>query len=71
LAACSLLNWRTAPRELGRTIRFLLATQRDGGEWPAIPFYYAGPTNPAGFGSEELTTGFCLEALLRYRRTCS
>jgi len=67
LAACALLNCRVEPPELAKAIGFLLSTQRVHGEWPAVPMYYAGPTNPAGFGSEELTTGFCLEALARYR----
>jgi len=31
--------------------------------------YYSGPKRLYGWGSEELVTGFCLEALLHYRLT--
>jgi hypothetical protein len=37
------------------------------GEWARAVLYYGGPKRYYGWGSEELTTGFCLEALLRYR----
>ncbi|MCA1632273.1 MAG: hypothetical protein LC802_00805 [Acidobacteria bacterium] len=50
---------------------FLLAEQLADGEWPRAALYYGGPKKFYGWGSEELTTGFCLEALLRYRRTSS
>lgn len=39
--------------------------------WPRASLYYSGPKKRYAWGSEELTTGFCLEALLRYRITCS
>jgi hypothetical protein len=29
--------------------------------------YYGGPKKYYGWGSEELTTGFCIEALGRYQ----
>jgi hypothetical protein len=67
LAASALQNWGSAPPELSRAIRFLLATQGAAGEWPKAVLYYGGPKKYYGWGSEELTTGFCLEALLRYR----
>ena len=68
LAACALLCWKAEPPELGRAVRFLLARQRAGGDWQRAALYYGGPKKYYGWGSEELTTGFCLEALRRYRR---
>jgi hypothetical protein len=67
LAACALLYWRRSPPELERAIRFLLAQQGADGSWPRTSLYYGGPKKLYGCGSEELTTGFCLEALLHYR----
>jgi hypothetical protein len=67
LAACALLAWNSAPPELERAINYLLNRQLPGGEWPATAMYYGGPKKYFGWGSEELTTGFCLEAVARYR----
>jgi len=41
------------------------------GSWPRATLYYSGPKKLYGCGSEELVTGFCLEALLHYRLTRS
>ncbi|HEX8131725.1 MAG TPA: hypothetical protein VF527_21700 [Pyrinomonadaceae bacterium] len=71
LAVCALLSWRSAPPELERALSFLLDRQRAEGDWPRAALYYGGPKKYYGWGSEELTTGFCLEALLRYRATHS
>lgn len=71
LAVCALLSWRSAPPELERAVRFLLAEQREAGDWRATALYFGGPKKYYGWGSEELTTGFCLEALSRYRRIAS
>lgn len=68
LAACTLLYWRSSPPELERAVSFLLAEQRADGSWPRASVYYSGPKKLYGWGSEELTTGFCLEALLHYRK---
>ena len=67
LAACALLYWGGAPPELDRAVEFLLSAQRADGAWPRAALYYGGPKKYYGWGSEELTTGFCLEALLHYR----
>jgi len=69
LAACALLYWRSAPPELERAIRFLMTEQRADGSWLRASLYYSGPKKLYGWGSEELVTGFCLEALLHYRLT--
>jgi len=71
LAVGALLYWGSSPPELARAVRFLLARQRAGGDWPRAALYYGGPKKYYGWGSEELTTGFCLEALLHYRLTRS
>jgi hypothetical protein len=67
LAVCTLLNWRVEPPELGPAIDFLLRAQQPNGEWPRWLVYYGGPKKLMGWGSEEMTTAFCLEALARYR----
>lgn len=66
LAACALLNWGESPPELARAMRYLLQAQRADGAWPRAVLYYGGPKKYYGWGSDELSTGFCLEALLRY-----
>lgn len=71
LSVCALLYWRRSPPELGRAVRFLLASQRADGSWLRASVYYSGPKKLYGWGSEELITGFCLEALLHYRQTLS
>lgn len=71
LATCALLSWRSSPPEMEHAVRFLLAEQRADGSWPRAALYYSGPKKLYGWGSEELITGFCLEALLHYRLTRS
>jgi hypothetical protein len=67
LALCALVGWERTPSPAGdRALDALLAAQRPSGAWPAFPLYYGGPKRVYGWGSEELTTGFCIEALLRY-----
>lgn len=72
LAICALRYWnRTAD------VAPLLALQLESGAWPAAPLYHGGrarrrdgtfaaphPDTPH-WGSEELTTAFCVEALAR------
>jgi hypothetical protein len=69
LAVCALLYWKSSPPELERAVEFLLREQSATGDWPRAALYYGGPKKYYGWGSEELTTGFCLEALLHYRLT--
>jgi hypothetical protein len=71
LAVCSLLNYSCADLTvLGSGIENLMDAQLADGAWRRQA-YYAGPPPPgpraAWFGSEELTTGFCLEALVRFQ----
>ena len=68
LAVCSLLNWRSQSPVLPRAIRFLLDSQGAQGEWSRHPLYISIYGAKPVWGSEEITTGFCLEALMRYRQ---
>ncbi|WP_345237169.1 hypothetical protein [Hymenobacter saemangeumensis] len=67
-AVCSLLNLGSYPIELEKAVQYLLRHQNNSGEWPRWRLYYGGPKKAIGWGSEELTTGFCLEALARYQQ---
>lgn len=66
LAANTLLNFDDRSRLLDRAIAYLLENQAENGSWPSAPYYYGGPKKATSWGSEELTTGLCLEALYRY-----
>ena len=48
-------------------VKFLLQTQHPSGYWPRWAVFYGGPKKLSCFGSEEMTTGFCLEALALYK----
>ena len=66
LAVCALLNFNYQTLSLDKAIDFLLKTQQCDGSWQRIPMY-GGKTDKETFGSAELTTAFCVEALARYR----
>jgi hypothetical protein len=68
LAICALLSWGTAPPAIGPAVNYLVSTQRADGSWPRFVAFTGGPRIDIGWGSEELSTGFCLEALARARR---
>lgn len=65
-AVCSLLNLGSKPPELAAAVQYIVQAQLPTGEWPRWLLYYGGPKKVVGWGSEEMTTGFCLEALARY-----
>jgi hypothetical protein len=46
----------------------LTAAQAEDGSWPARAFYYSGFNRDLAWGSAELTTGLCVEALSRSLR---
>ena len=71
LAACALMDWKDRSAVLDNAIRAILCARNSSGAWKQCPFYYSGPSKKLGWGSEELTTGFCLEALSRYRALLS
>ena len=75
LLVCSLADWdRPAP---SRLVGRILSDQLASGAWPAAPVYHGGRLRRAGggfepphpdtphWGSEALTTAFCVEALMR------
>jgi 4-hydroxybenzoate polyprenyltransferase len=64
LAACTLLTFDPNSSALPGAINAIVNAQRPDGSWAAHPFY-SGPTE--FWGSPELTTAFCLEALARFR----
>lgn len=78
LAACATLSCGGSPKE--ETIAALLALQAAEGSWPRGALYHGGRARRAGggfaephpdtprWGSEALTTGFCVEALARLSR---
>ena len=66
IAATALLNLGCSAPALEQAVAFILQAQGGPGEWPRWLFYYGGPKMLKGWGSEEITTGFCLEALARY-----
>ena len=70
LAACALMDWNRGKDHspvLDSAIQAILRARRPSGGWKKCPFYYSGPSKKLAWGSEEITTGFCLEALSRYR----
>ena len=66
-AACALMDWKDRSPVLDNAIQAILCARDSSGAWKRCPFYYSGPSQKLAWGSEELTTGFCLEALARYR----
>jgi hypothetical protein len=66
-AACALMDWKDDSTVLDNAIQAILCARNSSGGWKKCPFYYSGPSQKLAWGSEELTTGFCLEALTRYR----
>ncbi|RCJ32535.1 hypothetical protein A6769_27780 [Nostoc punctiforme NIES-2108] len=66
LATCALLNFNHVVPSLEKAVTFLLDTQQVDGSWQRIPMY-GGQLDQRLFGSAALTTGFCVEALARYR----
>jgi hypothetical protein len=67
LAACALMDWKDRSTTLDNAIQAILCARDSSGGWKRCPFYYSGPSKKLAWGSEEITTGFCLEALSRYR----
>lgn len=65
LGVCALMNLGVTGDPLAKAISYLISTQRADGSWKRIPMY-GGPPTPTTFGSADLTTGICLEALARY-----
>ena len=65
-AVCALMDWQDRSDVLDEAIRAILRARQSSGGWRICPFYYSGQSKKLAWGSAELTTGFCLEALSRY-----
>lgn len=61
LSMCVEMDWNRRPS--GEAVRSLLEAQPPEGAWPLAPFYKGGRVR---WGSESLTSGFCVEALSRW-----
>lgn len=70
LGICSLLNYQEYSKlhstYIEQIITNLIESQFSTGGWSRIALYYGGPKQYYGWGSQELTAAFCLEALARY-----
>lgn len=68
LAVSTLLNVDCAEDIPQASIDYLTESQRSDGSWPRKVVYYGGPRKVVGWGSEELTTAFCIEAISRFSK---
>lgn len=66
LAIVSLAAVGEGQEILERAACFLLLQQQQDGSWPTHSYYYGGFQRARAWGSCELTTGFCIEALVRF-----
>src|SRR3569833_2642709 len=66
LAVNTALNLGTRPPYLAPAVEYIMNSQHDAGSWPSSP-YYCTPDLGQTWGSQELTTAFCLEALYRFQ----
>jgi hypothetical protein len=63
LAACTLLNFEVTGSAVHNAVRCVCESQREDGSWPRISMFL-GPA--PHYGSEDLTTALCVEALEKY-----
>lgn len=67
LSLCATAHLRQdALSSMRPSVDFLLSTQATDGGWESAPHFFGGPQKFVSWGSRELTTGFCLEALCGY-----
>ena len=65
MGVCALMNLGIMSADMSPWIEKLLQTQQADGAWPRQIIYWGGPDRKVGWGSEEVTTAYCLEALSR------
>ena len=65
-AICSLINLEFYGKELQQAIDYLINCQEEDGHWPRWEIYVNGNRKDVFWGSEEITTGFCVEALAKF-----
>ena len=68
LMACALHVVAPSSPRLAQSIDTILAAQSEDGGWPAKVYYYDSYKRALCWGSRELSSGFCLEALARFAR---
>lgn len=68
LAISTLLNFNYAPESMTKSVQFLLDSQKSPGCWDRHILFYSGKSKTVGWGSEEICTAFCIEALQAYRK---
>lgn len=67
LGIISLINCNHDSIVLDHAVRYIIEQQNRSGSWARWAVYYGGPKKRLTYGSEEMTTGFCLEALALYK----
>lgn len=67
LGIIALINCGYDSITLDQAVAYLISKQNRSGCWPRWAVYYGGPKKLRTYGSEEMTTGFCLEALALYK----
>lgn len=67
-AVSSLIYFHYEGNALHKAVEFLTHEQKKYGDWPRWRVYFTGSKRLGGYGSEEMTTAFCLEALALYRQ---
>ncbi len=64
---CALTNLGYQGTVIDNAVSFLISQQTKTGSWDRWIAFYGGPKKLQGFGCEELTTAFCIEALAKYQ----
>lgn len=70
LLTCALAIVNPSSARLPALARSVLESQKSDGGWGAHVYYYDSPLRALSWGARELTTGFCVEALTRFLRSC-
>lgn len=63
LGVITLLNTGYTGDELESMKKYIIGEQFEDGSWPIRIYYFGGPKNVAGWGSNAIVTSLCLEAL--------
>ena len=67
LAISTFINFNIKNMEVEQAVHALIKSQSASGNWKRHIFFYAGPSKEVGWGSEEVITAHCIEALHYYR----
>lgn len=71
MAVSALINFGCTDERLNTAVNFLMNEQEKNGSWKRHIFFYSGHSKKVGWGSEEFTTAYCIEALNLYRTKVS